>query len=447
MCAFDIVVLLILIGMTFRGGLSGIISQIASILSIIAGWYVSTRYFSIAMPYFAKWPEWQKPISILAIFIVSFLAVKIVSIFLQRFISLAHMKEFDRQMGALLGLVKGIVVCIVLTYIAVIASEKTKNAVVESESGKYITMVILKIEELLPEKFKVFLDENNIKYFSDIVKDTGLLEKSSLSKEIQSIKNKLRSTGAVSSAVESSNGTSGSANGNGTSEPSGATGTNLSGSSYAQKPAQSPETSAGSKSSWQSFWPFSSSSSEKTVQNTQNGQDAQNIQTPQNIQNAQNFSNDPNVLSASNGYNGDNAINTQSIQNGSNVQSAGYIATSPSYQNPQNNLDSLSIQNSVSSQIAPLSAANQRIAQAQSDPYGYDNQYMNSSSWRNGYNGNSSASALDLSDQVNRASQAVLNSSNAVEESLNIVDDMKRYSSANFTERTTTSPVSVAPSF
>lgn len=418
MCAFDIVVLLILIGMTFRGGLSGIISQIASIFSIIAGWYVSTRYFSVAMPYFAKWPEWQKPISILAVFIVSFLAVKIVSIFLQRFISLAHMKEFDRQMGALLGLVKGVVVCIVLTYIAVIASEKTKNAVVESESGKYITMVILKIEGLLPEKFKEFLDENNIKYFSDIVKDTGLLEKSSFSKEIQSVKAKLRSTGAVSSAVESSNVTSDALNNNGNSGGSGSANTKQSDSSYAQKPQQNSE-NVSSKSIWGSFRSFSSS----TANFLDNGRSVQNAQSTQNIQ------------------------TVQGVQGVQDSQNAGYAATSSSYQNSQNNLDPLSIQNSVSYQKAPLSAANQRIAQAQSDPYGYDNQYMNSSSWRDGYNGNASASTLDLGDQVNRVNQAALDLQNSAEGSLKIIDDMKHYSGTNFTERPTTSPVSVAPSF
>ncbi len=415
MCAFDIVVLLILGGMTFRGGLSGIISQVASIISVIAGWYVSTRYFSYALPYFAKWPEWQKPISMLAVFIVAFLAIKIIALFFQRFISFAHMKEFDRQMGALLGLVKGLIVCIVLTYIAVIACEKTKNAVVESQSGKYITMVILKIEQLLPDQFKEYLAENNIRYFSEIVKDTGLLEKATLGTEIQSIKDRLRKSGIVSENTDPAP----VSNNSQTKESDDSSAMRLSSYSFTQEkePAQS------------SFWPFSSGSSGTNTQNSQNTTANKISQNSQNNQDTPNTQNNQTVL---------NTQNTTVYQNNSSYLNGSAYQGNSSDSSSARFLDGTGYQN-ISSY------------QNRSD-YSSGSGYQNNSSWQNRPEDQVDTNTQSASNYQNtQVYQNVPTYQNSVQNpssnNLRITDETNRYSSADFTERTSTAPINVAPSF
>jgi len=59
--------------------------------------------------------------------------------------------DFDRQMGALFGLVKGVLWCLLITFFAVTLSETTRQWVLQSRSGYYTALLIQHGTPILPE--------------------------------------------------------------------------------------------------------------------------------------------------------------------------------------------------------------------------------------------------------------------------------------------------------
>ena len=71
-----------------------------------------------------------------------------------RFIEKLELKGFDRQMGAIIGVVNGILVCCVLTIFAsMCGNEKLDTSLTRSKSAPYINHVLNQIRPLIPEKY------------------------------------------------------------------------------------------------------------------------------------------------------------------------------------------------------------------------------------------------------------------------------------------------------
>ena len=99
---FDLFVIVVAVLMTFWGGMRGVVSQVTSILSWLVSWYVATHYYSFAARFINQDSEWRVPASMIITFIVTALAIRLASNFIKQIISFAGLREFDRQMGALL---------------------------------------------------------------------------------------------------------------------------------------------------------------------------------------------------------------------------------------------------------------------------------------------------------------------------------------------------------
>ena len=148
---FDLITIAVIVVSTFWGGVRGIITQLASILSWVLSWYVATHYYSFVAQFISENSEWRTPAATVVTFIITALAIRIASNFIKNALSLAGLREFDRQMGALLGAFKGLLFCLLVTFFAVIASEKARDVVQSSKSGPFFVKIILKINERVPE--------------------------------------------------------------------------------------------------------------------------------------------------------------------------------------------------------------------------------------------------------------------------------------------------------
>ena len=124
---FDLFVLVVLALATFWGGMRGIVSQVTSILSWLASAYIATHYYFIVAKFMNTSYAHYKPLAMIVTFIVSALLIRIASGVVKNMISLAGLKEFDRQMGAALGIIE------------------------KSKSGPYLTAFISQIQRRLPE--------------------------------------------------------------------------------------------------------------------------------------------------------------------------------------------------------------------------------------------------------------------------------------------------------
>lgn len=139
--AFDLVALVVLVGTIFWGGMRGVVSQVAAIATWLVGWQLAARYYWLVDRFVTISEPWRRPVASLIVFVASAIAIGLAARFLKRFLSLAGFKEFDRQMGALVGGLKGALICVVLAFFATVVSEKTRAALVESKSGPFFVSV------------------------------------------------------------------------------------------------------------------------------------------------------------------------------------------------------------------------------------------------------------------------------------------------------------------
>ena len=148
---FDLTALIIIVLSTFWGGMRGIISQLAALAAWGVSLIVSARYYSVFTPLGPVADDLKTSCGAFVAFVVSFIAINIVARFLKTAVSLAGLKEFDRQAGALLGLFKGVVLCLAITFFFVLASDKTRAIIDESKSGAFFISVVSEVQSAFPD--------------------------------------------------------------------------------------------------------------------------------------------------------------------------------------------------------------------------------------------------------------------------------------------------------
>lgn len=189
---FDIVILLVLVVMTLWGGMRGVISQVASIVSLVAGWFVASNYYTIVVPYIGQSETWGKPVAMLILFFATGIAVRIVSKIFQRFVRLSQLKEFDRQMGALFGFLKGAIICLLITYFAVSLSDSTRQAVVDSQSGPYLVRTVCAFQSIMPDDVRHAFLKRGLDDFKSTAESSGMkTDSKSLEDDVVELKKRL----------------------------------------------------------------------------------------------------------------------------------------------------------------------------------------------------------------------------------------------------------------
>ncbi len=63
-----------------------------------------------------------------------------------------RLKEFDRQLGALFGAAKGVLLCVLITFFAVSFSNQASEMILVSRSGYYIAQLIDRAEAVMPDE-------------------------------------------------------------------------------------------------------------------------------------------------------------------------------------------------------------------------------------------------------------------------------------------------------
>ena len=116
---YDLVMLGILAAAAVLGYFKGIVWQIAWIAGIAASSFLALRFSGQLAPYVGQQAPWNRLIAMLAISVGTSLAVWLVFRVISGAINAIHLSAFDHQLGLLLGLAKGGLMCIVVTFFAV----------------------------------------------------------------------------------------------------------------------------------------------------------------------------------------------------------------------------------------------------------------------------------------------------------------------------------------
>jgi len=144
------VMLGILAAAAVLGYFKGIVWQIAWIAGIAASSFLALRFGSHLAPFVGQQAPWNRLIAMLVIYVGTSLAVWLVFRVVSGAINAIHLSAFDHQLGLLLGLAKGALMCVVVTFFAVTLAPAYRQQIVASRSGRLVAEVIMRADELLP---------------------------------------------------------------------------------------------------------------------------------------------------------------------------------------------------------------------------------------------------------------------------------------------------------
>lgn len=151
MQTYDIIMLAILGVSVFLGFWKGFAWQIATVAAFVVSYFVSAQ-FSVQI---AQYLEINELIAMFGLFIGTSLLIWVGYGFVHKQIEKMHLKSFDRQIGALVGLGSGVVICLLVTFFAVkLLGDSMSQKIVQSNSGNYITKLIGKMDGVLPDQLQ-----------------------------------------------------------------------------------------------------------------------------------------------------------------------------------------------------------------------------------------------------------------------------------------------------
>ncbi len=157
--AYDLGMLAVLLVTVGFGAWKGMAWQIASLASLALSAAVAIRFSGPLAPLFSSQAPWNRFLAMLVLYLGVSLLVWVVFRMVSQAIDRVQLREFDRQAGAVLGGLKGVALCLVITFFAVTLSEAARQAVLRSHSGHYIARLIQRAEPVLPEEVRGVLGQ------------------------------------------------------------------------------------------------------------------------------------------------------------------------------------------------------------------------------------------------------------------------------------------------
>jgi membrane protein required for colicin V production len=154
---YDIVMLVVLLGAAVFGAWKGMVWQIASLASLLVSAWVALHFSAPLAPYFSATEPWNRFLAMLVLYVLTSLAIWLLFRMVSGIVDRIKLKEFDRQMGAMFGLAKGVLLCVVITFFAVTLSESARQMVLKSYSGDAIARLTRNANPILPEDVRAVI--------------------------------------------------------------------------------------------------------------------------------------------------------------------------------------------------------------------------------------------------------------------------------------------------
>jgi membrane protein required for colicin V production len=151
---YDILMLSVLIAATVFGLWKGMVWQLASLTSVFLSVAVAVRFSRSLAPHLSAQVPWNRFLAMFILYVLTSAVVWLAFRLVARMIDRVRLKDFDHQVGAIFGLAKGVVYCVVITFFAVTISEDTRQAVLHSRSGYYIAVLTRNAEPVLPKEVR-----------------------------------------------------------------------------------------------------------------------------------------------------------------------------------------------------------------------------------------------------------------------------------------------------
>lgn len=166
---YDIVMLVVLFGAMFFGYTKGLAWQIASVAAVVVSYIAAVRFRGQVAQYVQAEPPFNNIAAMLIIFVASSLIIWLVYAYVNKSLKKAELDGFNRQMGALVGAVLGVLLCMVITMFSVsLLGETAHDSIHHSKLGSYVVRGIWMVHAFVPEDLDASLDPHFEKFYQQI---------------------------------------------------------------------------------------------------------------------------------------------------------------------------------------------------------------------------------------------------------------------------------------
>ncbi|HET6882062.1 MAG TPA: CvpA family protein [Pirellulales bacterium] len=158
MQVYDLAMIAVLAGATILGFFKGMARQVASLAALVASYFAALKLSPSVAAHIDQPEPLNRFLAMLLIYLVTSLVIWLAFRKVLQIIERVQLKEFDRQVGALLGAAKGVLVCVAITFFVVSLSAAGRQTVLASRSGYYIARVIHQSGPVMPKEIHRLLD-------------------------------------------------------------------------------------------------------------------------------------------------------------------------------------------------------------------------------------------------------------------------------------------------
>jgi uncharacterized membrane protein required for colicin V production len=155
---YDLLTLVILMYAMFRGAMKGIVWQLATIAALLMCFFFSGSLSAMVAPFIRVEPPLNQWIAMFILYLgFSFVSFGVARV-LHEMIESMRVEALDRHLGAALGLVKGGMFSLFLTFFLVTLSHSARETIINSESGYVAAVVIDRLDPVIPGDLHALLE-------------------------------------------------------------------------------------------------------------------------------------------------------------------------------------------------------------------------------------------------------------------------------------------------
>jgi len=150
---YDIIMLAVLLSAVVFGAWKGLAWQLASLCAIFVSYLVAYQFRVPVARYLGMEEKWEGIMVMLGLYLITSLVIWVVFGYIRKIIDRVKLQDFDRHAGAVLGAVKGVILCMIITLFAVtLMSESQKEDICCSYSGYFMAKVIDQAHVAMPSE-------------------------------------------------------------------------------------------------------------------------------------------------------------------------------------------------------------------------------------------------------------------------------------------------------
>ncbi len=184
MALLDIAIIGLILISVLVGFIRGFTKELMSIVAWVVSIYLAFNFYEPAAKYFSQFVNQEILSNIIgggAIFVVSLFIFSLIGYLISKAVSASGIKGTDRVLGAVLGVVRGVLIIGFLIVISSIFNVQNREVWQQSQLIDHFEPVATIINSVLPEKFKVsnIDDATNAATIQSIAPINGVDEASS----------------------------------------------------------------------------------------------------------------------------------------------------------------------------------------------------------------------------------------------------------------------------